>query len=156
MINLDEFVRGYVESALFSSSIDEDFANARNAATGEDWAPDVSLSDYGFTCDDVNSEDLETIRETCRAFIEANQADLATYAERMGSWYGTDTNRGANATYSADESAGIDFWLTRNGHGAGFWDRGLDALGERLSDAARPYGEAYLMAHEDESISYYG
>ena len=38
---------------------------------------------------------------------------------------------------------GHDLWLTRNGHGAGFWDRGLDDLGERLSAAARSLGEAY-------------
>jgi hypothetical protein len=42
------------------------------------------------------------------------------------------------------ESVGHDFWLTRNGHGAGFWDRGLGELGERLSAAARVYGEDYV------------
>ena len=35
------------------------------------------------------------------------------------------------------ECAGIDYWLTRNGHGAGFWDRGLGAVGDRLSNACR-------------------
>lgn len=35
---------------------------------------------------------------------------------------------------------GHDFCLTRNRHGAGFWDRGLGALGDRLSEACRPYG----------------
>lgn len=29
--------------------------------------------------------------------------------------------------------AGRDFWLTRQGHGAGFWDRGLGEAGEALS-----------------------
>lgn len=36
---------------------------------------------------------------------------------------------------------GHDFCLTRNGHGAGFWDRGLGELGTRLTDACRPWGE---------------
>lgn len=27
-----------------------------------------------------------------------------------------------------------DYWLTRNGHGAGFWDRGLGDAGQRLTD----------------------
>lgn len=43
--------------------------------------------------------------------------------------------------------AGHDFWLTRNGHGTGFWDRDeLDAggLGERLSKAARIEGGSDL------------
>jgi hypothetical protein len=41
---------------------------------------------------------------------------------------------------------GRDLWLTRNGHGAGFWDRNLGALGDRLTEAAKQLGEqdAYL------------
>ena len=35
---------------------------------------------------------------------------------------------------------GHDFWLTRNRHGAGFWDRGLGALGETLSKMAKVHG----------------
>ena len=44
---------------------------------------------------------------------------------------------------------GHDFALTRNGHGAGFWDRGLGALGDRLSDAAKVYGESSAYVDED-------
>lgn len=33
-----------------------------------------------------------------------------------------------------EEQAGHDLWLTRNGHGAGFWDRGLGDIGEKLND----------------------
>lgn len=41
--------------------------------------------------------------------------------------------------------AGFDFWLTRNRHGAGFWDRGLPYLVWReLTDATRAYGSADL------------
>lgn len=39
-------------------------------------------------------------------------------------------------------SAGQDFYLTRNRHGVGFWDRGLGKAGERLTRAAHAYGEA--------------
>jgi len=46
------------------------------------------------------------------------------------------------------EGAGHDFFLTRNGHGAGFWDRywnetELCARGDALSDLCKPYGETY-------------
>lgn len=44
---------------------------------------------------------------------------------------------------------GHDFWLTRNGHGAGFWDRGLGERGDRLTKACRPYGEVYLYPGDD-------
>lgn len=35
---------------------------------------------------------------------------------------------------------GHDFWLTRNRHGAGFWDRGKPE-GDRLTELANAYGE---------------
>lgn len=44
------------------------------------------------------------------------------------------------------EQLGHDLWLTRNGHGAGFWDRGLGEVGERLAAAARDMGEAIADA----------
>ena len=43
--------------------------------------------------------------------------------------------------------AGHDFALTRNHHGAGFWDRGLpDTVGEDLTEIAHGYGDAYIFA----------
>lgn len=40
-----------------------------------------------------------------------------------------------------DSQAGQDFWLTREGHGAGFWDRGhADDIGDKLMAAAKAYG----------------
>ncbi len=35
---------------------------------------------------------------------------------------------------------GQDFYLTRNGHGTGFWDRGYGDVGKRLTEAAKIYG----------------
>lgn len=52
-----------------------------------------------------------------------------------------------NAEDISDESrhAGHDFWLTRNGHGAGFWDGDWpEEAGERLTKASKAYGEVYL------------
>lgn len=41
----------------------------------------------------------------------------------------------------SDDQNGHDFWLTRNGHGTGFRDRGYaDEVGRGLSDAARRFG----------------
>jgi hypothetical protein len=34
---------------------------------------------------------------------------------------------------------GHDFWLTRNDHGAGFWDRGLEEYGEMLSNVSKHF-----------------
>lgn len=75
----------------------------------------------------------EAVRE-CKDFQEA-QAELLqkAYAERG---------------YTADK-AGHDFWLTRNGHGAGFWDRGLGEIGDQLTDASKPYGDVDLYVGDD-------
>lgn len=58
---------------------------------------------------------------------------------------------GADANDIDDRQLGHDFWLTRNGHGAGFWDRGLGDVGERLTAAARSYGDAYVEFDEKTS-----
>lgn len=44
---------------------------------------------------------------------------------------------------------GHDFLLTRNGHGTGFWDRGLGERGDRLTAACRPYGESDAYVGDD-------
>lgn len=44
---------------------------------------------------------------------------------------------------------GHDFWLTRNGHGAGFWDRGYGKVGDDLTKAAKIYGEQYPYVGDD-------
>ncbi len=46
--------------------------------------------------------------------------------------------------------AGFDFWLTRNGHGSGFWDGGWPKYGSELSRRAKVYGGVDLYAHEGE------
>lgn len=49
--------------------------------------------------------------------------------------------------------AGHDFWLTRNHHGAGFWDGDWPKdVGARLTDAAHAYGERNLYVGDDGKI----
>jgi hypothetical protein len=57
--------------------------------------------------------------------------------------------------------AGHDFWLTRNGHGAGFWDGDWDDeehpdRGDRLTAAAKRYHELYLWPGDDGQIYWSG
>lgn len=47
---------------------------------------------------------------------------------------------------------GHDFWLTRNGHGAGFWDRGLGARGEELTRIAKSYSERSPYVGDDGKV----
>lgn len=42
--------------------------------------------------------------------------------------------------------ATFDFWLTRNGHGAGFWDGDWPVpAATRLTEASEKAGEVYLQ-----------
>jgi hypothetical protein len=59
------------------------------------------------------------------------------------------------ASGAPPEQHGHDFWLTRNGHGAGFWDRGYGAVGDRLSEAARPYGEVNIFVETGPVLEMY-
>lgn len=63
-------------------------------------------------------ETLERCAADCAAFQEAAAGLLALAFGHHG--YGS-------------VQAGHDFWLTRCGHGAGFWDRGLDDVGDKLT-----------------------
>jgi hypothetical protein len=46
--------------------------------------------------------------------------------------------------------AGHDFWLTRNGHGAGFWDgRWPEPEASRLTESAHRYGSSDLYVGDD-------
>lgn len=118
---LDAFTEAYLECALWSSTeCDED---------GNMGAPLDENHDF----DSLSLETLESAIADCKAFQEENADDLAAVSDE----YGAD-----NAQH------GHDFWLTRNGHGCGFWDRGYGELGEALSKASKAYGSVDLMAHE--------
>lgn len=87
--------------------------------------------DDNYSPDDMATEGLMRMARECDEFISANASDLEGIEP---------------------EQAGHDFWLTRNGHGAGFWDRGLGDIGERLTEASKPYGESYLYIGDDGAI----
>ena len=89
-----------------------------------------STDDEGTPLDELGAELTPEARER----MEADCRDF--YAAHASQW--------DDAPNYSDEQAGHDFWLTRNRHGAGFWDRGLGDLGRQLTDAAHPYGECSL------------
>jgi hypothetical protein len=88
--------------------------------------------DHRYGCADISSEAMETMKADCAAF-----KDSSAYRFYAGS---------ANT----DRRAGIDFWLTRNGHGAGFWDGDWgDVAGEALTAASKVFGECSLYEGDD-------
>lgn len=55
-----------------------------------------------------------------------------------------------------DGQIGHDFILTRNGHGAGFWDRGYGEPGEVLSTWAKTFGTIGLSLGDDGKVYHHG
>ena len=84
-------------------------------------------------------EALRRIKADCRDFQRANKAALARYCELRRA---ETAHRLRVRQYDELECAGHDFFLTRERHGTGFWDRGEDPVFEELTKAAETYGEA--------------
>lgn len=51
-------------------------------------------------------------------------------------------------------AAGHDFWLTRNGHGAGFWDGDWPENGDKLTTIAEVFGEVHLYLSDKGTIEF--
>ena len=79
--------------------------------------------DENYSIVDLSEECLTVIAADCTKFEDENLQDII---ENMS-------------------QAGHDFWLTRNGHGAGFWDGDWhEEVGERLTKASKAFGEVNL------------
>lgn len=52
-------------------------------------------------------------------------------------------------TKKPESAGGHDLWLTRNRHGAGFWDRGAGPAGDTLTEAAHALGETDCYLGDD-------
>jgi hypothetical protein len=87
--------------------------------------------DSNFSIDDIDNEAQEKAHADCKSFIE-QAGDLLE---------GLD-----------DSQVASDFWLTRNGHGAGFWDGDYEEeVGQKLSDLSHTFGEVdlYVVVYSD-------
>ena len=131
-MNIQDFTLGYIECALWSSVDDGGEPLDSNQDGADALAP----------------ETIERIEQDCAAFIAANKTNLAEYAERWPLSLQAAVGYGSKY-HSASDCAGHDFWLTRNGHGAGFWDRGFGSLGERLTDSSEKFGGLSLYIGDD-------
>lgn len=89
--------------------------------------------DDPYSLSDISPETMQAMREDVAEFVAQNEALLIESGQ-------------------SEEMIGHDFWLTRNGHGAGFWDRGLGEVGDKLADAARDAGGVDLYVGDDDQV----
>ncbi len=132
--SLDKFTLSYITAALWSSN---------DESTPQGGEP----MDRNYSIDDLTIDCLLKMQKDCKEFQEQNSRalNLADYSHIRA--------RGHDFTDS--EFAGHDFWLTRCGHGVGFWDRGLRlCLGDILTKACEKFGEANLYVHKKKIYHY--
>ena len=132
---LDAFTKAYVEAAMFTTNDNSD------PSGGEPL-------DKNYSPRDIDPKTLMKMAEDCQRFQKENAQDLAQTRVEDG------------ATWTADEQGGHDFWLSRNGHGAGFFDahNGIpypDDVAERLQDDAHNWGNFDLYVGDDGKIYHY-
>lgn len=109
MKTLDTFTTHYLIAALWS---------------GVDVNDENLDANYDLT--DFSDDAIDRAINDCAAF-QSMAHDLLEIA------YNNESSDYGNLEYEPQERAGHDFWFTRNGHGVGFWDRGLGVVGRRLS-----------------------
>ena len=91
--------------------------------------------DDNYSIDDFSEKALKQADKDCDLFIE-KAGDL------LDSFDDTDIAH--------------DFWLTRNGHGAGFWDGDYpDDIGDKLTEIANDFRELYIYVGDDGQL-YFG
>jgi hypothetical protein len=127
------FFRSYVDTALWSSVSDHDSEGP--VITDEHDIHDV----FCFT--------LETMLQDCARFYDANKEHIHCD--------GAPLSREFEGSIAAREAAmaGHDFWLTRCGHGAGFWDGDWpEPAATALDTASKEFGNIDLYVGDDGQI----
>ena len=129
MEKLDQFTTAYLEAALWAS---DDQTNPESSGEPLD-------SNYGIH--DIEAKTLAEMVIHCKEFQQAN-ADFIRDDN-----VAVESPESMAAAYGCDARAGHDFWLTRNGHGCGFWDGDWrEPAATTLSDAAIACGEYNISA----------
>lgn len=128
---LECFTAHYFITALWASREDG----------SDDWL-DVDAGDFA-------PETLDQIAADCRAFYLANRDTIHC----DGAPQAQDFDTTASESERVAAMAGHDFWLTRNGHGVGFWDGDWpEPAATALDNAAKAFGSCDLYVGDDGKI----
>lgn len=92
---VDQFVFGYITAAL--------------------WTEEENINESGVEADrsEVCPDSLKRVEKCCKRLLTEYHDAVRLMAEHIVH----------SEEYTAWEVLGHNFWLTRNGHGAGFWDK---------------------------------
>lgn len=144
-----EFASAYVRTALWSSTeypFGECPCCGREALLckfpEKEFEQELMCDAPGCGVREGQPEALTRILADCARFEAENGEIIRAAIETGGVKFGPD--------FGALGRAGHDFWLTRNGHGAGFWDGDWpEPFAAQLTAAAKAFGECNLYAGDD-------
>ncbi len=122
------FFNAYLEAALWSSTINDGEEENPGDREGDPF-------DKHFGIEDFTPEAREILEAHCLSFWSRMHYYLKHEEPKF---------QGDRAM-----QAGHDFWLTSNGHGAGFWDGDWPKYGEMLTKLSKCYPEINLDMTED-------
>jgi hypothetical protein len=132
--DIDNIVSSYLEAVLFTERDNEEYIDEEDPEYDED-------NNIRYPFNDKNEDDF------------SDEAKKQAYGEIA--WF--IDSAGSAIDDIADESIGHDIWLTRNGHGAGFWDRGYDSdVEEVLEQLSKELGEVNAYVGDDGKIYFSG
>jgi hypothetical protein len=121
---MDTFLASYIETALWSSN-----------------------DNNGVPLDSFEYADSELAEETVKA-MQADCIKFQAEAEKLFEVFNCNSNDYPISIL--DYHVAHDFWLTRNHHGAGFWDGDYpEPLAEQLTALAHQFGESNLYLGND-------
>lgn len=147
-LDVDEAVQGYLETQLWTTR--DEICTAYAYANESEYYLELSSLvaervlvdelgrhgenlDYFYTLDDVDGTYVEAVEAEIRDFAAAHPLAVRMYlAQRKRN----------EVDGSVSAHFGHDLLLTRDHHGAGFWDRGIGELGEYLTERAEWIGES--------------
>lgn len=120
--DFDEFFNQYIGTALWSTNDESDDTGGEPL-------------DANYDENDFEEESLKKLRDEAWEFFKTHQADF---------------DKGWPKGVGAYSQAGHDFWLTRNRHGAGFWDGDWrKPYDDKLTEASHTYGEVDILVGDD-------
>ncbi|AXQ52453.1 hypothetical protein SEA_ERICMILLARD_223 [Mycobacterium phage EricMillard] len=131
--DIDSMATGYLEAQLWAGL---DYRN-------EDSEP--VHYDENYSLEDISPEYVEHVRAELSEVVAQHPLAVRMYLNARNvrlDWEGSEWS----------SAFGHDFYLTREHHGAGFWDRGLGELGEYLTRIADSYGSAEMLHDNGEGM----
>jgi hypothetical protein len=149
--DIKKIIKGYIDCALWTEeeTLRDEYVGDDDMFNGEEDDDEIerlsrlsanlnSKNFDSFTREDMEDNSVIKVYEDVKKFVE-----MATSAVRVAV-----DEHGA-------EQVGHDLWLSRNGHGAGFFDRGYDdEVEEMLMSSAKKLGGVDLYINDNVKLSF--